>query len=214
MYRVSLTFNVQYVISVRHYRVRLVEDLLHWRSKPWIIHWNIIKFVQRNDVPTSCWVSYSSGKCKFVLQLLPAVRNALEKGKFFCSILSPNFNGLSYLLFSRGEYSRLIFFPKASRWVGNLNPRIWLVNYTLMTGPQIFPMRTTVWNLLRAICSKKNYLLILVSAYGKKLCTWFWVEPSDFSLGSYPRTGAQCFPILTSRPVNDIYLFSWQDLFW
>lgn len=155
MYRVSLTFNVQYVISVRHYRVRLVEDLLHWRSKPWIIHWNIIKFVQRNDVPTSCWVSYSSGKCKFVLQLLPAVRNALEKGKFFCSFLSPNFNGLSYLLFSRGEYSRLIFFPKASRWVGNLNPRIWLVNYTLMTGPQIFPMRTTVWNLLRAICSKK-----------------------------------------------------------
>lgn len=155
MYRVSLTFNVQYVISVRHYRVRLVEDLLHWRSKPWIIHWNIIKFVQRNDVPTSCWVSYSSGKCKFVLQLLPAVRNALEKGKFFCSFLSPNFNGLSYLLFSRGEYSRLIFFPKASRWVGNLNPRIWLVNYTLMTGPQIFPIRTTVWNLLRAICSKK-----------------------------------------------------------
>ena len=155
MYRVSLTFNVQYVISVRHYRVRLVEDLLHWRSKPWIIHWNIIKFVQRNDVPTSCWVSYSSGKCKFVLQLLPAVRNALEKGKFFCSFLSPNFNGLSYLLFSRGEYSRLIFFPKASRWVGNLNPRIWLVNYTLMTGPQIFSIRTTVWNLLRAICSKK-----------------------------------------------------------
>lgn len=155
MYRVSLTFNVQYVISVRHYRVRLVEDLLHWRSKPWIIHWNIIKFVQRNDVPTSCWVSYSSGKCKFVLQLLPAVRNALEKGKFFCSFLLPNFNGLSYLLFSRGEYSRLIFFPKASRWVGNLNPRIWLVNYTLMTGPQIFPIRTTVWNLLRAICSKK-----------------------------------------------------------
>ena len=155
MYRVSLTFNVQYVISVRHYRVRLVEDLLHWRSKPWIIHWNIIKFVQRNDVPTSCWVSYSSGRCKFVLQLLPAVRNALEKGKFFCSFLSPNFNGLSYLLFSRGEYSRLIFFPKASRWVGNLNPRIWLVNYTLMTGPQIFPIRTTVWNLLRAICSKK-----------------------------------------------------------
>lgn len=155
MYRVSLTFNVQYVISVRHYRVRLVEDLLHWRSKPWIIHWNVIKFVQRNDVPTSCWVSYSSGKCKFVLQLLPAVRNALEKGKFFCSFLSPNFNGLSYLLFSRGEYSRLIFFPKASRWVGNLNPRIWLVNYTLMTGPQIFPIRTTVWNLLRAICSKK-----------------------------------------------------------
>ena len=138
MYRVSLTFNVQYVISVRHYRVRLVEDLLHWRSKPWIIHWNIIKFVQRNDVPTSCWVSYSSGKCKFVLQLLPAVRNALKKGKFFCSFLSPNFNGLSYLLFSREEYSRLIFFPKASRWVGNLNPRIWLVNYTLMTGPQIF----------------------------------------------------------------------------
>lgn len=155
MYRVSLAFNVQYVISVRHYRVRLVEDLLHWRSKPWIIHWNIIKFVQRNDVPTSCWVSYSSGNCKFVLQLLPAVRNALEKGKFFCSFLSPNFNGLSYLLFSRGEYSRLIFFPKASRWVGNLNPRIWLVNYTLMTGPQIFPIRTTVWNLLRAICSKK-----------------------------------------------------------
>lgn len=155
MYRVSLTFNVQYVISVRHYRVRLVEDLLHWRSKPWIIHWNIIKFVQRNDVPTSCWVSYSSGKCKFVLQLLPAVRNALEKGKFFCSFLSPNFNGLNYLLFSRGEYSRLIFFPKVSRWVGNLNPRIWMVNYTLMTGPQIFPIRTTVWNLLRAICSKK-----------------------------------------------------------
>lgn len=155
MYRVSLTFNVQYVISVRHYGVRLVEDLLHWRSKPWIIHWNIIKFVQRNDVPTSCWVSYSSGKCEFVLQLLPAVRNALEKGKFFCSFLSPNFNGLSYLQFSRGEYSRLIFFPKASRWVGNLNPRIWLVNYTLMTGPQIFPIRTTVWNLLRAICSKK-----------------------------------------------------------
>lgn len=155
MYRVSLTFNVQYVISVRHYRVRLVEDSLHWRSKPWIIHWNIIKFVQRNDVPTSCWVSYSSGNCKFLLQLLPAVRNALEKGKFFCSFLSPNFNGLSYLLFSRGEYSRLIFFPKASRWVGNLNPRIWLVNYTLMTGPQIFPIRTTVWNLLRAICSKK-----------------------------------------------------------
>ena len=108
----------------------------------------------------------------------------------------------------------LFFFPKASRWVGNLNPRIWLVNYTLMTGPQIFPIRTTVWNLLRAICSKKNYLLILVSAYGEKLCTWFWVEPSDFSLGSYPRTGAKCFPIITSRPVNDIYLFSWQDLFW
>ena len=162
MYRVSLTFNVQYVISVRHYRVRLVEDLLHWRSKPWIIHWNIIKFVQRNDVPTSCWVSYSSGKCKFVLQLLPAVRNALEKGKFFCSFLSPNFNGLSYLLFSREEYSRLIFFPKASRWVGNLNPRIWLVNYTLMTGPQIFPIRTTVWNLLRAIIA------------AKKITYWSW----------------------------------------
>lgn len=162
MYRVSLTFNVQYVISVRHYRVRLVEDLLHWRSKPWIIHWNIIKFVQRNDVPTSCWVSYSSGNCKFVLQLLPAVRNALEKGKFFCSFLSPNFNGLSYLLFSRGEYSRLIFFPKASRWVGNLNPRIWLVNYTLMTGPQIFPIRTTVWNLLRAIIA------------AKKITYWSW----------------------------------------
>lgn len=162
MYRVSLAFNVQYVISVRHYRVRLVEDSLHWRSKPWIIHWNIIKFVQRNDVPTSCWVSYSSGNCKFVLQLLPAVRNALEKGKFFCSFLSPNFNGLSYLLFSRGEYSRLIFFPKASRWVGNLNPRIWLVNYTLMTGPQIFPIRTTVWNLLRAIIA------------AKKITYWSW----------------------------------------
>lgn len=162
MYRVSLAFNVQYVISVRHYRVRLVEDSLHWRSKPWIIHWNIIKFVQRNDVPTSCWVSYSSGNCKFVLQLLPAVRNALEKGKFFCSFLSPNFNGLSYLLFSREEYSRLIFFPKASRWVGNLNPRIWLVNYTLMTGPQIFPIRTTVWNLLRAIIA------------AKKITYWSW----------------------------------------
>lgn len=130
IYRVSLTFNVQYVISVRHYGVRLVEDLLHWRSKPWIIHWNIIKFVQRNDVPTSCWVSYSSGKCKFVLQLLPAVRNALEKGKFFCSFLSPNFNGLSYLQFSRGEYSRLIFFLKH---LGGLETQIlesgWLITH-------------------------------------------------------------------------------------
>lgn len=100
----------------------------------------------------------------------------------------------------------LFFFPKASRWVGNLNPRIWLVNYTLMTGPQIFPIRTTVWNLLRAICSKKNYLLILVSAYGKK--TVYLVLSGAVGLQPWfvPKNWGTVFPH-TNFPPGKWYLF-------
>ena len=43
-----------------------------------------------------------------------------------------------------------------------------------------------------------------------KLCPRSWVRPSACGLGGYSRPLAQFFPIRTSRPANNMYIFSCQ----
>ena len=50
------------------------------------------------------------------------------------------------------------------------------------------------------------YSPALVGPYWEKLCPLSRVRPSACGLGPYSRPRAQFFPILTSRPVNNIYI--------
>ena len=48
----------------------------------------------------------------------------------------------------------------------------------------------------------------MVGPYWEKLCPLSRVRPSACGLGPYSRPRAQFFPIRTSRPVNNIYIFT------